>query len=182
MASDKRLLPSGVIPPRRRPGLRARPARFFVTGDDAIRSSAAIGRLMQDQAREMCRRFSSEVLPGFGSVDSGKPDARLSIVGSDHINGAAVDNAWHLACEDRTGVPRLAGRRLFLRAVIRHCRARGRLRPRVRDHLAALVHEEVKPGQVPGSELLFVEIDPVKHDPASGLVERKADATLGHRK
>lgn len=45
MASDKRLLPSGVIPPRRRPGPRAPPARFFVTGDDdAIPSSASIAR------------------------------------------------------------------------------------------------------------------------------------------
>jgi len=48
MASDKRLLPSAVIPPRRRPGPRAPPTRFFVTGDDdAIPPSASIARLIR---------------------------------------------------------------------------------------------------------------------------------------
>jgi len=45
MASDKRFLPSGVIPPRRRPDARVPPARFFVTADDnAIPPNAWIAR------------------------------------------------------------------------------------------------------------------------------------------
>src|SRR5208283_3639951 len=56
IANDKRLLPSSVIPQRRRPVARAPPARFFVTGDDdAIPSRASIARTIRSLSALRCR-------------------------------------------------------------------------------------------------------------------------------
>src|ERR1019366_4104446 len=90
MASDKRLLPSGVIPPRRRPGPRAPPARFFVIADDdAIPPRASIARTIRSLSA-----FSSDKIFCKSKVCSFRLADRLKLPNSEVISEIvyALDN------------------------------------------------------------------------------------------